>query len=157
MNEQSMHVVISIKSNVLRDILREHIDIVNKNNTGIKLNSDEVYIDVKENPYIVDVPSNDQAALKELLRVFKVLIGKECKPVIKAVKKTKNQILQEVQFDWSCIEVCIGELARDMSQISKEVPDLVEASYVDKYIFNREYKNKKYTQTEEAIYKDGYK
>lgn len=153
-NEQNFEVTINIKSKTLESIVKSNIDLINKLTSSIKINNGYVVILSKDNPYVINVPSNDKEALKELIYIFKKLLGKEGKLVIKELKKAKGNILVEVVFDWTCIEVCSGDLAKEMSQIHKDKPDLQEAAKVDKFIYKQTYINKNYELKEEIVFKE---
>lgn len=145
--EQTNKITINVKSYTLGSIMTNHKSILN----DINFNSNGISIDVTDNEYLTNVPSSNKEGVKELLSVLKVLIN-DSKALIKEIKKASKDIISDVEFDWLYVETCKGDLAKEMSQMHKDEPDLHEAVLVDEYIFIRSFKKGIYEENEKVVY-----
>lgn len=147
--EQVSHVTITIKSYTLGAIMKEHKSVLSKLKDYIEVRDSGFYLDMQDDGYLCNVPNDDKKAFKEFFSFLKQFIGKETKPLIKALEKEMKVILNEVDFSWEYVETCTKELAYEMAELSG---NLDRNSKLDKYVFYRNYKNKTYTSVEKPFY-----
>lgn len=151
-NEQSFHVIVNLKSECLALILKKYEDVLKEIKSFKKITKDTLFIDAVDDYYLTNVPSDNSKCLKELFKFLKTYLKGESKVIIKELKKFKKIINSELECDWCLIETCSGDLAKEMSQIHKDIPDLKEADRVLNYIYEITLKDNIYTQTEKAVY-----
>lgn len=152
--EQSCHTIINIRSEVLGMILKQYDEVIRQAGSMMEITYTQVIIDAIDDYRLVNVPKNNEDMVSEFCEILKECIGKDAKPIIKEIKKAKKGIVEEAICDWSYVETCIGNLAKEMSQIQNKRPNLEEAEKVEKYIYEIKFKNGEYSYNEYAIYYD---
>lgn len=153
-SEQSCKFTLSIKSEVLGEILRKHKDLIKSIDGNIVVSYNSLSIDSLEECYFTNIPQKQEHVVGALVSFFKQILGKDSKEMIKEIKKAKKTITKEAISDWYYIETAIGELAKEMSQIERDKPNLEEAERVEKYIWEFSFKNGEYLHKEYPIFKE---
>ncbi|MFI3200834.1 MAG: hypothetical protein R3Y54_04795 [Eubacteriales bacterium] len=150
--EQSCHTIINIRSQALGTILKNYQEVLRQAGCKMEVTYSQVMIDAIDDYNLTNVPQDNKEVVSIFCDILKSYLGKESKPIIKEIKKAKKVIADEAICDWSYVETCVGELAKEMSQIQKKHPNLEEAQRVEQYIYEISFINGVYSNNERAVY-----
>lgn len=156
--EQIMWANIDIQSQTLGEILNRHYELLINLKGEIKIDFYGVRIKLEDKDDCFKL-TKQKDVVDELCYVIKENVDDNTKQVIKELKKAKKAIIKEAVCDWTYIETCTGDLAREMFVIEKEMGENIkidpqEVARIEKYIYETTFKNGICNEKQNAVYKE---
>lgn len=157
-NEQSIQANISVQSQTLGEILSNHYELLLSfdGEIDVRYNGVTIKLEDKDDSFCL---RNQKNVVSELCHVIKQNTDGNIKPIIKELKKAKKDIINEAICDWTYIDTCVGELAKEMFVIEKEMAenvkvDLDQLATIEKFIYTITFKNGVCEETHDVVYKN---